>query len=190
MNRMLAGLALGAAAALYSASARAQSANAGAPPAAEAPLLGTNLRPMAVHLNVGGFVGVDRTQSAFRMNPEFQYHFSGRYQGPMVGLGLDVLVPGVVLAFTPRFAWDFQLVSTLPLLLAPYAGLSFGGVFSEFVNGFVVMPSLGLDVKFVLLERILLTARPIGLNVPVVSASGVTGAGFAYDLALGVGLLF
>ncbi|MDP3273729.1 MAG: hypothetical protein Q8Q09_00945 [Deltaproteobacteria bacterium] len=154
--------------------------------------LSQNSHPMAFSFNVGPRIGLSGSGVTARINPEFQLHFGSRYEGPMVGLGLAIQpgFGGVGLSFAPRFQWDIQIVPGTAFFLSPYGGMDVGVVLYGNGAGFLMDPNFGLDLKFVVVNRLLLGFRPIGIGVPILIANNGTFVGVTYDIAFSIGATF
>ncbi|MBL8679728.1 MAG: hypothetical protein JNK05_11210 [Myxococcales bacterium] len=161
-------------------------------------LLGSNSHGTAIAVSVGSYVnfydyGDYRTFRGLRINPEFQFH--GRsslqaYSGFGGAIGADIY-PGyfslLAAGFSARAFYDIQVISGAAFFLAPYFGATVGGVFGNNA-GFFVSPSVGLELKLVFVDRVLLGVRPIGIAMPIVITNLVTTVGFGYDAAITLGI--
>jgi hypothetical protein len=151
-----------------------------------------NTRPNAFSFNVGPAIDLETGGATARINPEFQVHFGGRYEGPAFNIGLDILPQfrGVVLAVAPRFQYDVQLLPGTAFFLSPYGGMDIGLRTSSGGSAFVMAPVVGLDLKVIVVNRLLLGFRPIGIMVPLTFAGGGVGASIGYDIAFSIGVTF
>ncbi len=152
-------------------------------------IVSANSRRMAATLNVGGtalFAGP--LGGGFRVTPEFHFAFGWRgVAGPSIGVGLDLLVPGVGLGAFARFSYNIQPLDGVAFFVTPYGGLTAGGVFNDLFAGFYLGVHFGGEVRFIFADRFFLTVRPLGFSVPIFVGAGV---GFGYDGALGFGATF
>jgi hypothetical protein len=184
MNTMkkLAAIAVVGAALSVTTTAQAQSALSG------------HSRGMAVALNATGGWGYWGGRA--RLNPEFQLHFGGNYEAHMLGIGLAFAGDsGNYLALTARYQYDYKPIGNVAFFISPYAGADIGMVFYNGVCGgsnncaaFVLSPMLGLDLKLIIADRLLLGIRPIGLVFPI--AFGGRNSGWGLEGGVSIGITF
>jgi hypothetical protein len=160
--------------------------------AAAQSVLGGNSRPNAFSFNVGPWINLESGGATARINPEFQVHFGGRYEGPAFNIGLDILPQfrGVLLAVAPRFQYDVQLLPGTAFFLSPYGGMDIGLTTSSGASAFVMAPTVGLDLKVLLVNRLLLGFRPIGIMVPLFFGGGGVSSSVGYDIGFAIGVAF
>lgn len=194
MNQHLPGFVLAAALATIPAAAHAQSA-AAQPAQATAPA-----RDRAFVVNAGPMIGVLGGGVFVRVNPEFQIHRDRRFERHMLGIGLAVTFwpneAGPSFALAARYQYDHPLVAGTPFFVSPYAGLDVGmGVFDVFNDAsqprfiFVLMPNAGIDLK-VVLNRLVLGFRPLGVTVPLFFGGPRVTGDVIYDIALTLGFTY
>jgi hypothetical protein len=159
-------------------------------------VVGDNSRPTAFVGNFGGGFG-----SGFgggRVELEFQYHMRGRQQGP--GFGVGLLVPlwaGAGIGAQGRFMYDIQVIPNVAFLITPYVGLSAGfwnrwcgGGRDGYCGGGWIGPELGLELKLILLDRLLIGIRPVGLSLPIGLGYGNDWFWWGYHGAFIIGVTF
>jgi hypothetical protein len=155
-------------------------------------VLDHNSRGMAVAAHLGGgfsHYGGGGGQGDI----EFQYHFGGRYVGPGIGVGINLpLVYGFGIGLEGRFVYDIQPVAGKAFFVTPYVGAVIG--FWNWNDGrgnsggyLWLGPQLGLDLNFVLFDRLLLGIRPLGISIPIYFGYGT---GWGYHSALTIGVTF
>ncbi len=156
-------------------------------------------RPWVVSLALGGALGLDSSPSQFKLRQTFDYHFSGASSG--IGLGLllgeSLGGDGAILQVGPRLFWDIQLSSRAGFYLSPALGLGLTYIANspEGRHGsnediLAVTAALGVELKLILADRVLLFLRPLGLEL-MIGGEGldtVDGLLLRYDLLLGVGV--
>ena len=186
--------------------ARAPAASRPATPPAVAPsgpvgpsAVRPGTRSLALSLALGGALGLDSSPSQFKLRQTFDVHFSGASSGIGIGLFLAQSLggDGVILQAGPRLLWDIQLSSGAALYLSPDLGVGLTFVSSsptgryganEDILG--VTAALGLELKLILADRVLLFLRPVGLEL-IIGGEGLDtadGLFLRYDLLLGVGV--
>lgn len=157
-------------------------------------VLSGHSRGMAVALNATGGWGYWGGRA--RLNPEFQLHFGGNYEAHMLGLGLAFAGGyGNYLALTARYQYDIKPISNVAFFISPYAGADIGMVFYRGSCGgtndcaaFVLSPAVGLDLKLIIVDRLLLGIRPIGLVFPL--GFGGYGYGYGFEGGVSIGITF
>ncbi|MDP3275283.1 MAG: hypothetical protein Q8Q09_08830 [Deltaproteobacteria bacterium] len=153
-------------------------------------VLTNNTRGTALAAHIGGGYGSYAVsgQSDF----ELQMHFAPRYVG--AGLAVGVSMPigfGYGFGLEGRFLYDIQLIPNAAFFITPYIGAIVG--YWNWDHGGVnggyawVGPQFGVDLNFVLFDRLLLGVRPLGVTVPVLFGNGVY---WAYHSALTIGVTF
>lgn len=159
-------------------------------------LLGSYSRGSAIALNAGSYInfydyGDYRTFRGLRLNPELQFHGRGAYAYGGAAIGVD-MYPGyynmMAIGMSVRGFYDIPVISGAAFYLSPYIGATFGAVLGNNA-GFFVSPSAGLELKLVLVDRVLLGFRPIGIGMPIVFNQS-TNVNFGYDAAVTLGITF
>jgi len=94
--------------------------------------------------------------------------------------------------------YDIQPIPNVAFLITPYIGLSTGfwswsaycyGAGCTASGAFWIGPELGLDLKIVLFDRLLLGLRPIGFSLPFVFHNRAN-FGWGYHGAFTIGVTF
>lgn len=153
-------------------------------------VLDENSRGMAVALHLGG--GYSNFDVGGNGDIEFQYHFRGRYIGPGIGVGVSLPVGyGFGLGVEGRFVYDIEVIAGKAFYITPYVGalVGFLNYNAHGVSGGYLWLGLqaGLELNFVLFNRLLLGIRPIGLHIPFYFGYGI---GYGYNGALTIGVTF
>lgn len=154
-------------------------------------VLDGNSRGMAVAAHLGG--GYGSYNGGGHGDIEFQYHFGGRYVGPGIGVGISLPISyGFGIGLEGRFVYDIQPIAGKAFFVTPYVGAVIG--FWNFNDGrgnsagyLWLGPQLGLDLNFVLFDRLLLGIRPLGITIPILFGQGI---GWGYHSALTIGVTF
>jgi hypothetical protein len=147
-------------------------------------------RGLAVALNATGGWGYWGGRA--RINPEFQLHFGGNYEAHMLGLGLAFAgESGNYLAVTARYQYDYKPIGNVAFFISPYAGADIGMVFyrcggTNDCAAFALSPMLGLDLKLIMFDRLLLGIRPIGLVFPIGFGGRLSGWGLEGGVSIGI----
>ncbi len=123
-------------------------------------------------LAVSGFGGFGFERGGVgRVQLELQHHFTGTYEGPMIGVGLSASGGwGGHYAIGGRFQWDIKVFPNTAFFLSPYIGADFGlwynGCGGGPCLGFGLMPYAGLEWRIIIANRLLLGVRLPGIVVP------------------------
>lgn len=146
-------------------------------------------RPFTAWGALGGAIGLNNWGgSAFALEQGFGWHFTGRFDGPAIGIGIQEAFGGGAtnLRVGPRFFWDIQPSSTLALLLSPYAQLGLAYITGG-GNGLAAFDlQFGFDGKLVLGQRGWVFFRPMAFDIAIRSE----GTAAAYLLMFGGGAIF
>jgi hypothetical protein len=159
-------------------------------------------RPFFAQAGFGAGIGITNVKSQAKLSLLFGYHFMGRFSGPALALDFQV---GFGSDFTsieigPRFFWNIPLAPHLGLYLAPTAMLGYAHLTERCT---AVTPALdvcepgrnglsfqlGLEVRLLLAERVLLAFQPVGVDVLGV-ANGDLDLAVRYDLMFSGGIVF
>lgn len=163
-------------------------------------LLGSNSHGTAIAVNAGSYVnfydyGDYRTFRGLRINPELQFHGRSAYNaygGAGGAIGAD-FYPGyhsmLAAGLSARAFYDIPVIGGAAFFVTPYLGATVGGVFGN-NPGFFVSPSIGLELKLIFLDRLLLGFRPIGVAMPIVVNDQALTVNFGYDAAITLGITF
>lgn len=158
--------------------------------------------PRAGVLNVGTSIGL--IVGAYpHAQLEYQHHFSPRFQGHMLGIGVGATyrpdLGGLSITAAGRYQYDYRLVPGANVFISPYAGLHLGVAIVENkmdLNGWRVAatPTAGVELKFVL-GRLLVAFRPIGINAPLIIGEEQSSGppiqwDILWDIALSIGVTF
>ncbi|MBL8679777.1 MAG: hypothetical protein JNK05_11455 [Myxococcales bacterium] len=179
-HNYLAGAAVLGAALAFSTTANAQN------------VINANNHGMAGALNFAG--GYGYLGGGGRLEIEYQFHFNRRYEGPGIGLGIQLpFWAGFGIGFQGRFIYDIQPISNVAFFITPYGGLSLG--FWNYCEagrcgGFWVAPELGLELKVVLFDRLLLGFRPIGISIPFAFGGWRDSVWWGYHAGFTIGVTF
>ncbi|MDP3278682.1 MAG: hypothetical protein Q8Q09_26060 [Deltaproteobacteria bacterium] len=155
-------------------------------------VLDQNTRGSAVALHLGG--GYGSYLGAGQGDIELQLHFGRSYAGPGIAVGLSLpIANGLGIGVEGRFVYDIQLIPGKAFFITPYVGAIVG--FWNWHDGrgssagyLWLGPQFGLDLNFVLFDRLLLGVRPIGVTIPVFF--GGPGVHWSYHSALTIGITF
>jgi hypothetical protein len=161
-------------------------------------ILGSNSHGQAGVLTFGG--GYGGWGGGARVDLEYQNHFGGGYRGAGFGVGLTLpLWAGFGIGAEARFIYDWQPIPNVAFLITPYVGLSAGfwswngycaGGSCAGSAAFWFGPELGLELKVVLFDRLLLGFRPLGINLPFVLHNNGLNFGWGYHAAFSIGVTF
>jgi tetratricopeptide (TPR) repeat protein len=170
--------------------------------------------PFAASLHLGGAIAAKGDiATMFVLGQEIGVHFSRRASGFFLGLALSESFgsKNVVLGYNAygnavsadssfffltagaKLAWDIQLASSVglyltPILMAGYAYLHQGAEGYEGLTAHAGAIQPGLELKLILIDRLLLTLRPFGLEFLVGSSDDLPdGYLMRYHLSLGIG---
>jgi hypothetical protein len=127
-------------------------------------------RPFTAWGALGGAIGLnDFGGSQFALEEGFGYHFTGRFDGPAIGLAIqEAFGSGVTnLRVGPRFFWDIQPAASLALLLSPYAQLGLAYATSGGGSGAAFDMQFGFDGKLVLGQRGWVFFRPMAFDIAI-----------------------
>jgi len=142
-------------------------------------------RPMFASFHLGPAIELTGDWgSQLKIGQEFGYHFSGRFEGPALGISVEESftnctaasgVDCVSVELGPKLWWDFALVPGLGLYLTPMVRLGFthvhisatifGQDFDGAANAFGIQ--LGLAVRLLLGDRGLVFFRPITMDMAI-----------------------
>jgi hypothetical protein len=177
-------------------------------------VLRASTRPMFASFHLGPAIEITGDWgSQLKIGQEFGYHFSGRFEGPALGLSVEESftnctpvsdVSCVSFEVGPKFWWDFALVPGMGIYLAPMVRLGFthvhisatvfGQDYDGAANAFGIQ--LGLALRLVLGDRGLVYFRPITMDMAIGGADDdlerVYDENFAmrWDLVFGGGFVF
>jgi hypothetical protein len=158
--------------------------------------LSAHSRGRALALNA--LAGAGSVGGRARAHLEYQQHFGPSYHEHMVGVGLSLAGGGApFLGVSGRYQYDFKPIENVAFFLSPYAGLELGLAFapcggsgatlSDTCAGFGLAPVAGLDLKLIVVDRLLLGLRPVGLVFPI-GFGGLAGATWGFEGGITIGL--
>jgi hypothetical protein len=105
-----------------------------------------------------------RTQ--FKVGLDLGYHFSGRFEGPAIGLSIEQTFDSDFYFFNPafKFWWDIE-IADMAIYITPFAkaGYAMGSAyFDDLIHGFNIAG--GVEGRVILHNRGLLFLRPIQID--------------------------
>jgi hypothetical protein len=159
--------------------------------------LSAHSRGRALALNA--LAGAGSVGGRARAHLEYQQHFGPAYHEHMVGVGLAFAGGGApFLGVTGRYQYDFKPIDGVAFFLSPYGGLEVGIAFApcgggsgpaltDTCAGFGLAPVAGLDLKLIVVDRLLLGLRPVGLVFPI-GFGGLASASWGFEGGVTIGL--
>ena len=129
----------------------------------------------------------------FKVGMDWGYHFSGKGEGPAIGVSLEQTFADRLFSLNPaaKFLWDIE-IKDMAVYIAPFAkaGYWFGDCDRGCRTSHAFNIGVGVEGRVVLWDRLLLFLRPVQVDALVGDLPDTDNFWINYSILVGAGVTF